>query len=140
MVALPFTSLCADVLCTPVPQPWLPASVSFNRKGSERCTELVHSGPLESMIEVAVPGSVERALAECSQQGLAVRSERELGGRPGSHHYHLAFPGKPGTLELNEWQGSVWFSVNERRDCGWASELAHEIAATMAQAQLQEPP
>ncbi len=53
MVALPFTGLRAVFFCTPVLQPRLPASVGFNRKGNERCAELVHSGPLESMIEVA---------------------------------------------------------------------------------------
>jgi len=84
------------------------------------------------MIEVAVAGSLDQTLGECLRQGLAVRSERELSGRPGSHHYHLAFPGRPGTLELNEWQGGVWFSVNERRDCGWVSKFAHEVAAAMA--------
>lgn len=78
-----------------------------------------------------VPAGVERALRACLRQGLAIRSERELAGRPGSHHYHLALPGKPGTLELNEWQGSVWFSVNERRDCGWVSEFAREISAAI---------
>jgi hypothetical protein len=91
------------------------------------------------MIEVPVPASVERTLGECLRQGLEVRSERELGGCPGSHHYHLAFPGKPGTLELNEWQGEVWFSVNERRDCGWVSEFARATAAAVGQAQVQEP-
>lgn len=83
------------------------------------------------MIEVPVAGSIERALDECLRRGLGVRSERELAGRSGSHHYHLAFRGKPGTLELSELQGRVWFSVNERRDCGWVSEFAHEIAADL---------
>jgi hypothetical protein len=36
---------------------------------------------------------------------------RELAGRPGSPHHHLAFPGKPGTLELSEWQGQAWSSI-----------------------------
>jgi len=70
------------------------------------------------MIDVPVPASVGRTLEECLRRGLETRSERELASRPGRHHYHLAFPGKPGTLELNEWHGDVWFSVNERRDCG----------------------
>ena len=87
------------------------------------------------MIEVSVHGTVEWALGECLRQGLAVRSERELGGRSGSHHYHLGLPGKLGTLELSEWQGTVWFSINERRDCGWVSEFARRIAATLDQAQ-----
>jgi hypothetical protein len=82
------------------------------------------------MIEVQISLSREEALAACSRRGLMVRSHREIAGRRGSHHYHLAFPDKPGTLELNEWQGNVWFSVNERRDCGWATALAREIAAS----------
>jgi hypothetical protein len=85
------------------------------------------------MIEVVVSGTVEQALVECMRRGLVVRSERELGGRPGSHHYHLAFPGKPGTLELSEWKGRVWLSVNERRDCGWVSEFANDVAAVIRQ-------
>ena len=84
------------------------------------------------MTEVPVAASVEQTLAECLRQGLEIRSERELGGRPGSHHYHLALPGQAGTLELSEWQGKVWFSVNERRDCGWVSEFARATAATMS--------
>jgi hypothetical protein len=68
------------------------------------------------------------------RQGLEVRSQRELGGRPGSRHYHLAFPGRPGTLELNQWQGEVRFSVNERRDCGWVSEFARGIAVALDRA------
>ena len=86
------------------------------------------------MIEVPVRASAERTLAECLRQGLEVRSERELAGRPGSRHYHLAFPGKPGTLELSEWHGEVWFSVNERRDCGWVSDFARTTAAALGRA------
>jgi hypothetical protein len=90
------------------------------------------------MIEVPVPGTVEQALSECLTKGLAVRSERGLAGRPGSHHYHLALPGKPGTLELSAWQGKVWFAVNERRDCGWVSDFAREVAAAVGHAESGE--
>ena len=83
------------------------------------------------MIEVPVAASVEQALDACVRQGLEVRSARALARRPGSHHYHLSFPGRPGTLELSEWQGEVWFSVNERRDCGWVSDFAHATAAAL---------
>jgi hypothetical protein len=83
------------------------------------------------MIEVPVSASVEQALGECLNRGLQVRSQREIAGRPGSHHYHLARPGQPGTLELNEWRGDVWFSVNERRDCGWVSDFARETALAL---------
>ncbi len=91
------------------------------------------------MTEVPVAASVEQTLAECLRQGLEIRSERELGGRPGSHHYHLAYPGQPGTLELSEWEGKVWFSVNERRDCGWVSDFARATAATMSKPTMSKP-
>ncbi len=90
------------------------------------------------MIEVPVPASVDQTLGECLRRGLEVRSEHELAGRPGSHHYHLRFPGRPGTLELSEWRGEVWFSVNERRDCGWVSDFARATAAALGQAQPQD--
>ena len=84
------------------------------------------------MIEIRVEGSLEGALGECLRRGLVVRSETAIARRPGSHHYHLGVPGTPGTLELSEWRGEVWFSINERRDCGWVSACAHDIAATLA--------
>jgi hypothetical protein len=86
------------------------------------------------MTDVPVTAGVEDALAECLRRGLEIRSRRQLAGRPGSHHYHLALPGKPGTLELSEWQGEVWFSVNERRDCGWVTDFARTTAAALAAA------
>ncbi|HEY2553576.1 MAG TPA: hypothetical protein VGI64_23710 [Streptosporangiaceae bacterium] len=85
------------------------------------------------MIEVPVTASVDLALGECLRRGLEVRSERGLAGRPGSRHYHLADPARPGTLELSEWRGEVWFSINERRDCGWVSDFAQTVAAAIAQ-------
>lgn len=83
------------------------------------------------MIEVPINASVERALEECLNAGLRVRSSREIAGRPGSHHYHLAYPDRPGTLELSESRGVVWFSINERRDCGWVTEFARSTAAAV---------
>jgi hypothetical protein len=91
------------------------------------------------MIEVPVPSSVEQALGECLRRGLQIRSEQELAGRPGSRHYHLSFPGRPGTLELSEWRGAVWFSVNERRDCGWVSEFARTTAGALCEGQEPGP-
>ncbi len=86
------------------------------------------------VIEVHVSASVEQTLKECLDQGLEIRSSRQISGRPESHHYHLARPGQPGTLELSEWQGEVWFSVNERRDCGWVSDFARATAASLGRA------
>jgi len=71
----------------------------------------------------------EQALDACRRHGLVVRSERELAGRAGSRHWHLRIPGRPGTLELNEWKGKVWVKVHPLRDGGWASAFARELAA-----------
>jgi len=57
------------------------------------------------------------------------RSERELAGRAGSHYWHLRMPGRPGKLELNEWQNRVWVKVHPLREGTWAADLAHELAA-----------
>lgn len=80
------------------------------------------------MIEVDLAADSELALQECLRRGLVIRSERELAGRAGSRHYHLAYPGRPGTLELSELDGRSWFAVNERRDCGWVSDFARDVA------------
>jgi len=73
--------------------------------------------------------TTQQVLDECRRRGLIVRSERELAGRHGSHHWHLRIPGRPGTLELSEWQNRVWVKVHPRRDGGWATALADELAA-----------
>ncbi len=92
------------------------------------------------MTELPVSASVDRALGECLRRGLEVRSERGLAGRSGSRHYHLAFPGKAGTLELSECEGRTWFSINERRDCGWVSDFAREVAGAMTPDEAHEAP
>lgn len=74
----------------------------------------------------------EQVLEACGRRGLVVRSERELAGRRGSHHWHLRVPGRPGTLELNTWQDRVWVNVHPRRDGGWATAMAHELSALRA--------
>jgi hypothetical protein len=85
------------------------------------------------MLEVPVPASVDDALAECLRLGLEIKSQREIARKPGSHHYHLGRAGQSGTLELSAWQGEVWFSINERRDCGWVSDFARSTAAALAE-------
>jgi hypothetical protein len=81
------------------------------------------------MLELDLKLTADQALAACRRRGLTVRSERELAGRAGSHHWHLGMPGRAGTLELNEWQRRVWVKVHPLRDGGWARALAHELAA-----------
>jgi hypothetical protein len=73
--------------------------------------------------------SAAQALEECRRRGLVVRSERELAGRAGSHHWHLGKPGLRGTLEVSEWQDRVWVKVHPLRDGGWATALARELAS-----------
>ena len=81
------------------------------------------------MLELELKLTAEQVLEESRQRGLVVRSERELAGRTGSHHWHLRIPGRPGTLELNEWQNRVWVKVHPLRDGGWATAVAHELSA-----------
>ena len=80
------------------------------------------------MLELDLTLTAEQALEECRGRGLVVRSERELAGRSGSHHWHLRMPGRAGTLELNEWQDRVWVKVHPLRDGGWAVALARELS------------
>jgi hypothetical protein len=94
-----------------------------------------------AMLELDLKLTARQGLDECRRRGLVVRSERELAGRAGSHHWHLRMPGRPGTLELsewqnrvwaielNEWQNRVWVKVHPLRDGGWATALAYELSA-----------
>jgi predicted secreted protein len=85
------------------------------------------------VLELDLDLTSEQALDECRRRGLVVRSERELAGHPGSHHWHLRIPGRPGTLELNEWQSRVWVKVHPLRDGGWATAVSHELATQRAE-------
>ena len=80
------------------------------------------------MLELVVTMTADQTLEECRRRGLVIRSERELAGRPGSKHWHLAMPNRAGTLELGKSDGKVWFKVHPLRDGGWASRVAREIA------------
>ena len=81
------------------------------------------------MFELDLAMTATQALAECRGRGLVVRSERGLAGRAGSSHWHLGYLDRPGTLELNDSEGRVWVKVHSLRDGGWATALAHELAA-----------
>jgi hypothetical protein len=81
------------------------------------------------MLELDLRLTAAEALEECRRRGLVVQSERALAGKAGSRHWHLRLPGKPGTLELNEWRERVWVKVHARRAGAWAPTLARELAA-----------
>ena len=80
------------------------------------------------MLELNLRLTATEALEECRRRGLVVKNQRQLAGRPGSRHWHLGIPGRPGTLELNEWQNRVWVKVHPLRDAGWVSALARELS------------
>jgi hypothetical protein len=81
------------------------------------------------MLELDLKLTAGQVLDECRRRGLVVRSVRKLAGRTRSHHWHLRMPGRPGTLELSEYQNRVWVKVHPLRDGGWATALAHELSA-----------
>lgn len=81
------------------------------------------------MLELDLGIPVDDALAECRRRGLVVSTERELAGHPGSGHWHLRLPGRPGTLELSTLEDRVWVKVHPRRAGDWAPDLARELAA-----------
>ena len=80
------------------------------------------------MLELDLSLTAEQALAECLRKGLVVESDRALAGRPGSRHWHLRRPDRPGTLELSEDGGRVWVKVHPRRAGDWAPAFARELA------------
>lgn len=84
---------------------------------------------VQSVVKLALQLTAKEALDACRERGVVVRSERELAGHPGSHHRHLGLPSRRGTLELSELHGQVWVQVHPRRDAGWATGLARELAA-----------
>jgi hypothetical protein len=86
------------------------------------------------MLELDLKLTADQALAECRRRGLVIISQRELAGCPGSSHWHLRFPGHPGTLELNELDGRVWVKVHPLREGSWAKDLARELAANQTTA------
>jgi hypothetical protein len=84
------------------------------------------------VLELDLQLTASQALEECRRRGLVVRSERELAGCAGSHHWHLGTPGRRGTLEVSECRDRVWVKVHPLRDGGWAATLAHELAQERA--------
>ena len=82
-----------------------------------------------AVLELNLKLTTSQALEECRKRGLVVRSERELAGRTGSHHWHLRMPRRPGTLELSEWQNRIWVKVHPQHDGGGATNLAYELSA-----------
>ncbi|HEV3309164.1 MAG TPA: hypothetical protein VG815_01405 [Chloroflexota bacterium] len=80
------------------------------------------------LLELDLKLTSGEVLEACRRRGLVVRSEREFAGRFGARHWHLRIPGRPGTLELNDWQDRVWVKVHPLRDGGWATALARELA------------
>jgi hypothetical protein len=96
--------------------------------GGRRRLTMPEASKTQKLLVLNIDTSAEQVLEACHQRGLVVSSERELAGRPSSRHWHLRMPGRPGTLELNEWQGNVWVKVHPMRDGGWARDFAYELS------------
>ena len=79
--------------------------------------------------EIDVALTAEEILRTCERAGLEVRFTRPHRTKPGSRHWHLAFPATPGTLELTEWRGRVWLTVRPGWDGGWVADFAEALAA-----------
>jgi hypothetical protein len=108
-------------------------TLSGSRKGGWIRTSYASLRSEPTVVELNLKLTAGQALEQCRRRGLVVRSERELAGRTGSHHWHLRMPGRAGTLELNEWQNRVWVKVHPLRDGGWATALAYELSARRAE-------
>jgi hypothetical protein len=75
------------------------------------------------VIEREVSARADEVLDECRRRGLVVRL-----AQPG--HWHLAAPGRRGTLELTASGARTRIKVAANRDGGWAGRLADELRAT----------
>lgn len=80
------------------------------------------------MLELDLRLTSRQALEFCLRDGLIVRSTRALAGAVGGRHWHLARPGRAGTLEISESGDRVWAKVHPLRDGGWAGAFARELA------------
>ncbi len=72
--------------------------------------------------------SADEALAGCRARGLVVRARTALPEHPGGTRWRLSLPGRTGTLDLNRWQGRVWFSLVSTRAGSWAETVAEELS------------
>jgi hypothetical protein len=73
--------------------------------------------------DATISVDIDELLADLRSRGLAVTLET-----PG-RHWHLAYPDRPGTLELTADGNEVQIKVHPKRDGGWAQALAAELAS-----------
>ncbi len=79
------------------------------------------------VLEVIVKRSAASILRELEGRGLVVKLDtfdHKINGR----HWHVGFPKQPGVLELTELGEECVLKVGAKRDGGWASALARELA------------
>ena len=79
------------------------------------------------MLKLEVHRSADWLLADLEQRGLVVKLDTKDGVE---RHWHLGYPKRPGVLEVTDRGSSCELRVSERRDGGWASDLAREVAAS----------
>ncbi len=80
------------------------------------------------MFEVTVDRPADEMLTECVARGLIVKLETFERTRGGARHWHLGYPKQPGVLELTDLGERTSLRVADRRDGGWATEFARDLA------------
>jgi hypothetical protein len=79
------------------------------------------------MLDLTVQRSAQEILRQCRDRGLEVKLDTFDKAR-GGRHWHLGYPGRPGVLELTDLGDHASLKVADRRDGGWATALARELA------------
>ena len=80
------------------------------------------------MLELTVNQTADSLLRELERRGLVVKLETVEAKRD-ARHWHVGFPKQPGVLEITDLGDRCELKVGAKRDGGWATDLAHELAA-----------
>jgi len=81
------------------------------------------------VFELRVERTARAVLVDCAKRGLIIKLDTLEKKRMG-RHWHLGFEKQPGVLEVTDLGAAVVLKVASNRDCGWATALARELAAT----------
>ena len=84
------------------------------------------------MFEVTINRTAREILRECKRRGLVVKLDTFVKTKPGGRHWHLGFEKQPGVLEITDLGEETVLKVASKRDGGWATALARELAQPKA--------
>ena len=83
------------------------------------------------MFEVTAPSTAKEIIRECRRRGLVVKLDT-VEKKGGARHWHLGFEKQPGVLEITDLGEETVLKVASKRDGGWATALARELAQPKA--------